>query len=76
MPVLIDGRELVPPEPLELAINALEKLAPGDEVVLLLYCQPFPLYGILGRDGFAWRETLRDDGTREIHIFRADQPPQ
>lgn len=72
MPVLIDGRDLVPPEPLELTINALENLAPGDEVVLLLYCQPVPLYGILGRDGFAWRESLRDDGTREIHIFRPD----
>ena len=71
MPVVIDGRNLVPTEPLELTINALEQLAAGDEVVLLLYCQPFPLYGILSRDGFAWQETLRDDGTREIHISRA-----
>jgi hypothetical protein len=65
---VIDGRDMVPPEPLELTLAALDSLAPDDELVLLLYCQPRPLFGILQREGYVWREDLRADGTREIHI--------
>jgi hypothetical protein len=68
MPHLIDGRDLVPPEPLELTLAALDTLAPDDEVVLLLYIQPRPLFGILQREGYVWRETVQADGTREFRI--------
>jgi uncharacterized protein (DUF2249 family) len=71
MPHLIDGREMVPPEPLELTLLALDDLAAGDELVLLLYCQPHPLYAILRREGYAWSELLQADGTREIRIRKA-----
>ena len=36
---VIDGRELQPPEPLELALAALDTLPDGEELELLLYCQ-------------------------------------
>lgn len=68
---VIDGRDMQPPEPLELAVTALEGLGEGEEVVLLLYCQPFPLYNILRQENFRWEEKLLDDGTREIRIRKA-----
>jgi len=68
---VIDGRDLQPPEPLELALTALDTLAPEDELVLLLYCQPHPLYQILRRNGYVWTETMQPDGTNEIRIRKA-----
>lgn len=68
MTIEIDGRELQPPEPMELTLEALDKLADGDDVLLLLYCQPHPLFSILRKNGYTWSEELRADGTREIRI--------
>ncbi len=68
---LIDGRDLLPPEPLELALTALDGLPAGGELVLLLYCQPQPLFGILRQNGYTWTETVQDDGTHEIRIRKA-----
>lgn len=68
MTTVIDGRELQPPEPMELTLEALDKLAEGDDVLLLLYCQPHPLFSILRNNGYAWSEDVRADGTREIRI--------
>lgn len=70
MIIEIDGRELQPPEPMELTLEALDKLGLGDEVMLLLYCQPHPLFSILRTNGYAWNETVRADGTREIRIHK------
>jgi uncharacterized protein (DUF2249 family) len=64
----IDGRDMVPPEPLELALAALDELPRGEELVLLLFCHPFPLFEILGKTGFVWTEVIQDDGTHEIRI--------
>lgn len=71
MSQVIDGRDLQPPEPLELALAALDTLADGEELTLLLYCQPKPLFGILQRNGYAWREEVLADGTHEIRIRKA-----
>ncbi len=68
MTKVIDGRELQPPEPLEQTMAALEQLADGDEVLLLLYCQPHPLYNILRNNGYSWTEDVLPEGTREIRI--------
>lgn len=65
---VIDGRQMQPPEPLELALEALDGLADGDELLLLLYCHPHPLFSVLKANGYAWSEALRVDGTREIRI--------
>ena len=67
---LIDGRDLQPPEPLELALEALDRLPDGEELVLLLYCQPQPLFNILRKNGYSWQETVQEDGTHEIRIRR------
>lgn len=68
---VIDGRELQPPEPLELALTALDTLPDGDELVMLLYCQPHPLYQVLRRNGYVWEEIPQPDGCFEIHIRKA-----
>jgi hypothetical protein len=68
---LIDGREMVPPEPLEATLQALDGFTDDDELLLLLYCQPHPLFNILRREGYVWTEDLRADGTREIRIRKA-----
>lgn len=70
-PRLIDGRDLLPPEPLELALAELATLAPGEELVMLLRCEPLPLYSLLERNGFSHHSTLRADGTNEIRIQKA-----
>lgn len=70
-PIIIDGRDLQPPEPLELTLEALDELQPGQEIVLLLYCEPQPLYSILRRNGYFHTSTYQPDGTNEIHIRKA-----
>jgi TusA-related sulfurtransferase len=70
-PRLIDGRDLQPPEPLERALAELATLAPGEELVLLLRCEPLPLYSILDQNGYRHRSEHRADGTNEIHIQKA-----
>jgi uncharacterized protein (DUF2249 family) len=69
-PRLIDGRDMQPPEPLELALAELGRLAPGEELVLLLRCEPLPLYAILDRSGYRYHAVRCADGSREIHIKR------
>ena len=69
---VIDARGLMPPEPMELTMAALDDLvAPDDEILLLLYREPFPLYGILQRNGYTHRAESTPDGTFHIHIRRA-----
>jgi uncharacterized protein (DUF2249 family) len=70
-PVVIDGRDMQPPEPLERTLAALDELPVGGELLVLLYCKPQPLYNILRNNGFAWQESLCDDGTCEIRIRHA-----
>lgn len=69
--IVIDGREMQPPEPLERALAALDALPADGELVMLLYCQPLPLFNILQHNGYVWDERVADDGTHEITIRRA-----
>jgi len=69
--LIIDGREMQPPEPLEKTLEALDKLQPNEELLLLVYCHPVPLFNILRNNGYAWQEDVREDGTHEIRIRQA-----
>ena len=69
-PRVIDGRDMEPPEPLELAVNALATLAPGEELVMLLRCEPLPLYAVLERNGYRHSSSVRADGTNEVRIHK------
>lgn len=65
---IIDARGLMPPEPMELTLAALDDLPQGGEIVLLLYREPDPLYRILRNNGYTHRTEAHDDGTFAIHI--------
>lgn len=69
--IVIDGRDLAPPEPLELTLNALDTLPAGAGLTLLLYCQPHPLFNILRQSSYVWTERVAADGTHEIRIRKA-----
>lgn len=73
-PVIVDARGLMPPEPLNLTLEALDTLPPDGEVVLLLYREPGPLYDILRRNGYVHRTETRSDGEFAIHIRHATAP--
>jgi TusA-related sulfurtransferase len=68
---IVDGREMSPPEPLERTLEALDTLGDGEELLVLLYCQPHPLFNILRNNGYSWQESVREDGTHEIRIRKA-----
>ena len=71
--VLIDGRWLMPPEPMEKVLLALDLLRPGQRIRFLLHREPYPLYGILENMGYSHRTHLLADGCFEIVIeARAD----
>ncbi len=65
---LIDGRGMSPPEPLELAVAALAEMAPGDELVMVLNCEPYPLYSLLDPKAYRHSAKRREDGANEVHI--------
>lgn len=69
--LVVDGREMQPPEPLERTLEGLDKLQDGEELLLLVYCHPVPLFNILRNNGYVWREDVLEDGTHEIRIRRA-----
>ena len=64
----IDARELLPPEPLERVFSALETFVPGDEIVLLLYREPHPLFKMLTSGGYRYTVEYDDDGTVRVRI--------
>jgi uncharacterized protein (DUF2249 family) len=70
-PRVVDGRGLLPPEPLELTLTALDTLPEGEELLLLLYCEPHPLYSILDQNGYSHASSTRPDGTVEVRIRKA-----
>lgn len=67
---VLDARDLPPPEPFAKTLEALAALPPGEQLLLLLYREPFPLYAHLDQQGFERRTELRPDGTYAISIRR------
>lgn len=69
-PRVLDARFLPPPEPFVQAMEALDTLGPGEQLLLLLYREPFPLYKVLAEHGFVRETRQQPDGTFEILITR------
>ena len=64
----IDARTMQPPEPLERVLEALDTLAPDDEIELVVNHEPAPLYRILARNGYSHRTRVEPDGTVRVRI--------
>jgi uncharacterized protein (DUF2249 family) len=69
--IFLDVCGLVPPEPMERVLDALDVLGPQQQLRMLIDREPRPLYRILERNGFRYRAELRDDGLFEILIGHA-----
>jgi len=68
-PCVVDARGLEPPRPMQLVLEALRALAPGDELLVLLHREPYPLYEILADNGYDWSVARQDDASYAIRIF-------
>lgn len=67
----IDVRDLEPPEPLVVALEAAQALLPGSYLRLFLRHEPFPLYRLLDQDGFRHLGRYSAAGPFEVLIWRA-----
>ncbi len=74
-PVIVDARGLLPPEPLNLTLEALDTLPPDGEVILLLYREPTPLYDVLRRNGYTHRTETGEHGALALHTRHAGAMP-
>jgi uncharacterized protein (DUF2249 family) len=68
MEQLLDVSALPAPEPLERILDTLADLPAGGRLRVIHRREPFPLYGMLGRMGYAWR-TQGAEGRFEILIW-------
>jgi uncharacterized protein (DUF2249 family) len=69
--ILLDVRGLMPPEPLERVMDALDQLTPANRIVMLIDREPVPLYRILERNGYAYRAIAQDSGMYRVEITLA-----
>lgn len=67
---LLDLRGLMPPEPMERVLDALDGVTGTSALTVLLEREPHPLYRILERNGYSWSATGRADGVWEVTITR------
>ncbi|HRD94414.1 MAG TPA: DUF2249 domain-containing protein [Accumulibacter sp.] len=66
--VVLDARDLEPPEPMVRTLEALDTLARSEKLLVLLPREPYPLYRALELNGFAWQTERRPDGTVAVLI--------
>ncbi len=61
---------LAPPEPMEHILDALDHLADGQRLAVSIDREPFPLYRVLERYGYAHRFAAVSDSVFSLHIWR------
>ena len=67
--ILVDARNLAPPEPMEHVLLALDELCHGEYVRFLAPREPTPLYPILHQKGYHYRARLLIDRSHEVLIY-------
>lgn len=71
---MIDVRDLAPPAPLERILDELTRLGPNEQLHVLHWREPFPLYPLLEDLGFRWRTETGDAVPFEIFIWHGEAP--
>lgn len=71
--VILDVCGLEPPEPLERVLDALSRLASGRRLRVVIGREPFPLYRILEKNGYAYQTRCREDYLFEVLIWEKDK---
>lgn len=66
--MVIDVSTLQAPEPMERILDALAALPQGARLQVLIHREPYPLYEILDRRGYAHRTTRRADARFDLVI--------
>ena len=66
--IVVDGRGLEPPEPMERVLLALAGLRPGECVRFLIHREPVPLYSVLHDGGHAFAVEPLADGGYQLRI--------
>lgn len=72
--ITLDVRGMEPPEPLEKVLQTIDGFGAGDRLTLVIDCRPQPLFRILERSGFAYREEAGTSSRYEITIWRRPGP--
>lgn len=67
----IDARGWQPPQPMMKVLEAIDRLPRKQEIVLLVHCEPRPLFRILKNNGFDYRCRFDPAGHFEIRIWHA-----
>lgn len=65
----IDVCGLPPPEPIMRILDALRILPPDGSLHVHIHREPYPLYRLLEREGYAWTTSARADGTYDLTIW-------
>lgn len=73
--ILVDARDLEPPEPMEKVMQTLALLRAGQSIRLLLHREPFQLYPLLAERGYHHLTRMKADGSYVILIHPADATP-
>ena len=68
--ITLDVRGMEAPEPLERVLEAIDDFGPGDVLRLIIDCRPVPLFRILERNGYTYREAPGAEALSEITISR------
>jgi len=68
--ITLDVSELQPPLPMEMALDAIDKLDHGQYIKMIHRMQPHPLYTILFENGYKYKVNINDD-LFEIYIWKA-----
>ncbi len=68
--LLLDTRDLDPPEPLMRAISAARSLESGQYLRMIHRREPCLLFPALDEQGFAWHSRCLPDGEWEILVWR------
>ena len=67
----IDARGWQPPEPMMRALEAIDLLPRGQKLVMLIHCEPRPLFRILKHSGFDYRCKFIPEGCFEVTMWHA-----
>ena len=68
--IILDTSMLQPPLPMDMALEAIDKLETGQYIKMLHRMQPHPLYNILMDNGFKYKIHSTDE-LFEIYIWKA-----
>ena len=69
--IVLDVCGLDPPEPMERILDALDQLANGTRLAVLIEREPHPLLIRLARHGYHHQIGARADGRYDLVIWRA-----